>query len=879
MCLLSAHPHYNVVVTSSLKPCILVVDHYDSYTPILIDTCHKLLPDAQITWIQHDAAQLPNLAAFTGIIIGPGPGHPTDPQAAGPWLPELLASKLPILGVCFGAQQLALAAGAQLTRVADPAHGEPILLSHAATGITTGLPNPFQAMHYNSLGIKRAENLPLVDFSPSSSFLEWFAWPEANAFGLQFHPESVGTPAGELLLANIFTSWGLKIAAPPATSQQELPAQAAKPDTATKSVSPAVFEQVLQLIATAAARYTACACTFFDGHVLLVAANETVALTQIPAAGAIWLSPYDPSQDGFTLTKPPQGSCAIPIAELAIRFQPHTASWEFFDPETCSWLQGLGPYESWLAAPPVKLPPAPELVFTAADSLTSYTNKIRACQDLIATGETYELCLTTSFTAQGVSADVPTVLSLFQKLTAFEPAPMAALWLTKSQAILVNSPERFIKIAHGTAATCPIKGTLPRTGSKDEAERNLLARSQKDLREHMMIVDVLRGDLAKTAQPGSITTPRLAAIYSFTYVHQMISTITAQLADPTDAAAALTAVLQALPPGSMTGAPKKRSMQLLELLEANPRGAYAGIIGTINGDQAEVAVDSAVLIRSLTLDFTTATAAYGVGGAIIATSDPAAEFAELKTKAIPLTRLGQVDFPPASSYTSIGIPATAELPPLAAHVERLKAAAPELPLPELTLKLQNALLAARPAPAAAGFPAVTFAGDTKTLAVSWRPPRPQPQDLTLFAPELLLDQRQLPLTKKPDEWLAQKLQQTRAAGFLDRMLVDYDQQIVDCLTMSIVVQTGPKHLCYSVHPWTLRSTTAANLLHQLAQQGWELEPLARGLSPQLVTANVAVALNTNVGAVPVLFATTPLHLRQQATKLAATFTQLVRDQG
>jgi para-aminobenzoate synthetase len=191
-----------------------------------------------------------------------------------------------------------------------------------------------------------------------------------------------------------------------------------------------------------------------------------------------------------------------------------------------------------------------------------------------------------------------------------------------------TSPERFLRISAGGALRAePIKGTRRRDpdAAADAALREDLVSSRKDRAENIMIVDLLRNDLSHFAVPGSLRVSRLCAVESYATVHQMVSTIDAQLAP--DAVRA-EAVLAAFPAGSMTGAPKISTMEILDELESGPRGVYSGAIGYFSPNGA---ADLSVVIRTLVMDGDRLS--LGVGGAITSDSVPEDEWDEVRAKA------------------------------------------------------------------------------------------------------------------------------------------------------------------------------------------------------------------------------------------------------
>ncbi|XP_078443479.1 para-aminobenzoate (PABA) synthase family protein [Wolffia australiana] len=260
----------------------------------------------------------------------------------------------------------------------------------------------------------------------------------------------------------------------------------------------------------------------------------------------------------------------------------------------------------------------------------SYMNDVERCQGFIRDGESYELCLTTQMkmrVERGFDA-----LTAYFDLRERNPAPFAA-WLSFSQedlCILCSSPERFLRLdGRGTLEAKPIKGTVPRGGTptEDRLLMHQLLNSEKDQAENLMIVDLLRNDLGRVCEPGTVRVPHLMKVESYATVHTLVSTVQGQKLQqlsPVDC------VRAAFPGGSMTGAPKLRSMEILDSLEGSARGVYSGSIGFFSYNQR---FDLNIVIRTVVLF--NGEASIGAGGAVVALSDPGSEYEEmvLKSKA------------------------------------------------------------------------------------------------------------------------------------------------------------------------------------------------------------------------------------------------------
>ena len=257
-------------------------------------------------------------------------------------------------------------------------------------------------------------------------------------------------------------------------------------------------------------------------------------------------------------------------------------------------------------------------------SKVQYLELIERCKEYIAKGESYELCLTNQGEVKQQFEPVETYLRLREKAAV----PYGALIKTPDFSVLSASPERFLEVgSDGFVESRPIKGTYLRSSDKekDDELKSTLANSIKDRAENLMIVDLVRNDLSKVCEVGSVKVKNLYEVQSFPTVHQMISTIQGRLrADKT----VIDAIKAAFPGGSMTGAPKIRSVEILAELEAVARGIYAGSIGWISFSKA---ASLSIVIRTLVLD--QKSARFGVGGAITRLSQAENEYEETMLKA------------------------------------------------------------------------------------------------------------------------------------------------------------------------------------------------------------------------------------------------------
>lgn len=286
-------------------------------------------------------------------------------------------------------------------------------------------------------------------------------------------------------------------------------------------------------------------------------------------------------------------------------------------------------------------------------SRADHERAVDACRAEIREGNAFQVCLTTSFSVPGGDREArvgpgsdPHLddphLDEYMRMRASDPVPFGAYLRLGPLRVASRSPERFLRIgADGSVLAEPIKGTRRRLAdaAADAAVRAELALSAKDRAENVMIVDLLRNDLLRTAIPGSVHVDRLCAVETYASVHQMVSTIGAVLPTGTSRADVVRA---AFPPGSMTGAPKTSAMAIADRLEGAPRGVYSGVIGYFS---ASGAVDLSVVIRTLVTVVDASgrvrSRTLGAGGAVTWSSVAADEADEVVTKTRSV--LGAVD--------------------------------------------------------------------------------------------------------------------------------------------------------------------------------------------------------------------------------------------
>jgi len=670
---------------------ILLLDNYDSYTfnlyqliAAISGTPPLVVRHDQLSWTQLRQLEL------DAVVISPGPGHPANLGDFGLGLRVLRELERPILGVCLGHQGMAVAAGGQVVHAPAVCHGQQSAVYHDGTDLFAGIPSPFTAVRYHSLLVDRA-SLPsqlAVTARTADGLIMGLRHRHRPQWGVQFHPESICTDHGATLIKNFLTLAGV-CPAPPPSATVVPPRQVPPTPNYRVSVRPladwpdpeAVFVSLygqqrpsfwLDSSQTGAGggRFS----FMGDGrgpHSLQVeydSRDRTLTLTQgghTRRQGGDLFTYLQHQLDQRRCPAPdlPCDFCGGFIGYFGYELKAHCQGWAVhgsaqpdgafvladrllvFDHATRRlYLAALGlpadeaAIQTWFDATEaalqqiLPLPPPPlgtggSLAVGLSRSRSRYLRDIQHCLTHIHNGDSYELCLTNHLH----TAATPDPLTVYRLLRRRNPAPYAAFLQYAWGAVACSSPERFLKIdPQGWVETKPIKGTRPR-GATPAADRALaadLAHNPKDRAENLMVLDLLRNDLGQVCQVGTVHAPQIMAVETYATVHQLVSTVRGRLRAEVRIADCIRA---AFPGGSMTGAPKRRTMALLDELETAARGVYSGALGWLGlGGGA----DLNIVIR--TAVFTPTGTTIGSGGGIIALSDPEAEFEEMLLKARPV---------------------------------------------------------------------------------------------------------------------------------------------------------------------------------------------------------------------------------------------------
>ncbi len=682
----------------------LIIDNYDSFTYNLYQQIGRLSGAAPRV-VRNDQLSLQQLVDLrpARIVLSPGPGRPSRQADFGICAAVIDELEVPILGVCLGCQGLAESLGGQVGVAEQPMHGRLSALSHDGKGLFAGLPQGLQVVRYHSLAVLGELPAELQRSAwTEDGVLMGLRHRRRPLWGVQFHPESIATEHGDQILSNFLELSGASrgrrsrtaVAAGLARGADHSPGQGRKSRLRWRRLdhfvepeavfcqfyaqSPNAFWLDSSLASSYRSRFS------FMGD----ASGPRAEILRYRVGGSLEIERQGRlecrSESIFDYLERRLEDRLMTSPELPFDFNGgfvgylgyelreecgtslHQRSalpdgWLIFadrllafdHQEQCVYMLALGEDGSedcdraWLRqveSELEKVPPAPRLParrvlsFKLARAAERYLADIESCLEEIRQGESYELCLTNQLLGEPLERP----LDSYRWLRRINPAPYSSFLRCGDFSLLCSSPEQFLQIdRRGQVTSKPIKGTRARHTDPlaDRRRRLQLQTDIKDRAENLMIVDLLRNDLGQVCELGSVRVPELMRVETYATVHQLVSTVRGQLRSGVGAVACVRA---AFPGGSMTGAPKRRSMEILERLEGRARGPYAGALGFFGlGGTA----DLAIVIRTAVAS--SSATEIGTGGAIVALSEPQAELAEMLIKAEPLLEAlgGSIDLP------------------------------------------------------------------------------------------------------------------------------------------------------------------------------------------------------------------------------------------
>ncbi|OFP35995.1 chorismate-binding protein [Corynebacterium sp. HMSC071B10] len=608
---------------------ILLLDNRDSYTFNLAHLVAEATGLSPLVVACDDPAAdaLPariRAGEFSHILISPGPGTPEREEDFGTSRRVIEAAAdagIPLLGVCLGHQGLAMLAGADVTRAPEPRHGFVSTITHSGEGIFAGIPQGFDVVRYHSLHVDEAVAGFTVHARSEDGVIQALKVDGLDHWGVQFHPESVLTQHGTELIRNFIGGWRLiHREVPGALDCQRVFNAFTREGNDAFFLDSADARGQFSILGDTAGELSR---TF---RYSLGDAPDILTSLEAELSAPIYDAPDLPFTGG--LIGYLGYECAQLTLPLTLRHRSPYPDAYFVRPQSfivydhaaevahlCA-LNGDGANA---------LLDRLERALAGADggqgasisdgtwANPDYLGAIENAQDELRAGESYEVCLTDTYTAEA-SGDI------YPALREHNPAPYAAHLIFDGVEVASASPERFLTVRGRDVEAKPIKGTI--AADEDPA---LLTRDAKTRAENLMIVDLLRNDLSRVCEPDTVRVPRLMQVESYATVHQLVSTITGRLRE---GLTAVDAVRAAFPPGSMTGAPKLRTCEIIDRLECAPRGVYSGALGYFGFDGQ---ADLSVVIRTAVRTGNTVTV--GAGGAIVLDSDAHAELAERNLKA------------------------------------------------------------------------------------------------------------------------------------------------------------------------------------------------------------------------------------------------------
>ncbi|MCG7498971.1 aminodeoxychorismate synthase component I [Vibrio sp. Of7-15] len=662
---------------------ILIVDNFDSFTNNIAQYVFEAT--GQVPTVVPNTVSLGDLdiQKFSGIILSPGPGHPNNDEDFGVCRDIINHCQLPILGVCLGHQGINCQFGGVVSHAPKPVHGYKSKITHHGNGLFAGIPQNFDVVRYHSLVCTEvADSLDVTAYS-EDGLVMGVAHKEKPIWGVQFHPESIDSDYGMTLIENY-----IHLIQSHRVEQKDQNKISQALESVAGIISLSIQYERLNISSNAENIFSnnfsnKSSAFWLDSELSEGQLSRYSVMGSAQPNEALTFS-YDVNEQKLSILGPlGESSVYGDYFELMDQLVSQLKPARFDDlpfPFQCGLIGYLG-YELkalvgaenhhhsstpdalfflpqnmlvfdheedavylcnlWGKPITVAIPDmaseqkettnaafAPGAiaadVLELEDNVAQYIEKINHCLHEIRNGESYEICLTNR-------ARMPFENDAFQaylKMRTASPVPYGAFIKTPEFSILSASPETFLKVdASRKVSSKPIKGTRPR-GSTNEHDKKLkkdLKKSEKDRAENLMIVDLVRHDLNNVCLPGTVRVTKAFDIETYSSVHQLVSTVEGKLKPSLGPFGVIKACF---PGGSMTGAPKLRTMSIIDKLENSARGIYSGSLGWVGMDgvtNLSIVIRTAVIQKGM--------GEFGVGGAIVAASSPKEEIEETLVKA------------------------------------------------------------------------------------------------------------------------------------------------------------------------------------------------------------------------------------------------------
>lgn len=644
----------------------LLIDNYDSYSYNLFQLVAKVSGEEPIV-IKNDELTYEEILKldFDNVIISPGPGSPDKEKDFGVCKDIILKLEKPILGICLGHQGIYHYYGGNVVRASEPMHGRQSEVCHNGKNLFKGIKNNFKVTRYHSLTCENKELDDIyIDARTSDGVVMAISHKTKAIYGLQFHPESIASEYGEKLIQNFldvtrdfyadnelyfevidkkfdtaelyeklydyddkvlwldsskveeglsrFSIFGLQSEKRGHTLKYNVDDKIIEKTYLSSNKKETFNEDLFKYLKTNRTRWSYDENLPFDFQL-----------------GYIGYFGYELKKD----TENVKNKYSYPYPDAYLKYCDRSLVYDHREEKLyilsykndLSWIKEI---KSILSKSIKKREKdkvkreIPKLKFVK-DKKT-YLGDIDKIKELIRAGETYEVCLTNRLDI----FDKINAKKYYMELREKSPGQYSAFLPLDEIKIASSSMERFLKVdKNKIVSTKPIKGTIKR-GESEEEDRKLieeLRNEEKTKSENLMIVDLLRNDLGKFCEIGSVEVPKLMDVETYKTLHQLVTTVSGKIKDNVDI---IDVLEKTFPGGSMTGAPKKRTLEIIDDLETYPRGVYSGTIGYISNNST---MDFNIVIRTALIEEDKAS--IGVGGAIILLSNDEEEFDEIVLKA------------------------------------------------------------------------------------------------------------------------------------------------------------------------------------------------------------------------------------------------------
>lgn len=643
----------------------LIIDNYDSYTYNLFQLIGRVSGIEPLV-IKNDELTYQEILYldFDNVIISPGPGSPEKEKDFGVCKEIIEKLDKPILGICLGHQGIYYYNGGKIIRAREPMHGRQSQVIHNGKNLFKGIKNNFIVTRYHSLTCqdKELENINIDARTPDGVVMA-ISHKTKPIYGLQFHPESIASEFGEKIIENFINI------CKEFYKEDSLYYEIIDKSLDTKNIYEKLYrndKKTLWLdsskVEEGLSRFSIFGLQGPKGHTIKYDVDknivektfenggekeiyETDIFTYLKNNRLRWFFheslPFDFQLGyigylGYELKKVTENvtnSYSFDYPDAYFKYCDRALVYDHKEErlyilsykEDKDWIKEIKNIleeEVEREKAHERKKDFPKLKFVK-DKKT-YIEDIKKIKELICQGETYEVCLTNRLDIYDKIDGKKYYMFLREK----SPGQYSAFLPLDEIQIASSSMERFIKVDKNKIVTTkPIKGTIKRGDSLEEDQRLIdeLRDEEKNKSENLMIVDLLRNDLGKFCEIGSVEVPKLMDVETYETLHQLVTTVSGKIKADLDI---MDVLKKTFPGGSMTGAPKKRTLEIIDQLENYPRGVYSGTLGYISNNST---MDFNIVIRTAVIEDDRAT--IGVGGAIIILSDPEEEFDEIVLKA------------------------------------------------------------------------------------------------------------------------------------------------------------------------------------------------------------------------------------------------------